>query len=161
MPLEKTASAALVLVLALVAAPPAAGQEQIAVRQGGDPEEEVAAVVRAFHDALAAGDSTAALGHLHPDVVVYEDGHAETLEEYRSGHLAADMGASDAVQRETLGHDVVVYDEAALSTRLEAASGTIGEREIEGRLTETMLLVPTDEGWKIRHVHWSSRRLEE
>ena len=47
-------------------------------------------VVRAFHEALAKGDSTTALSLLAEDVVIYEAGGVETSrDEYRSQHLAA------------------------------------------------------------------------
>jgi ketosteroid isomerase-like protein len=46
---------------------------------------EVEAVVAAYHEALAAGDSVAALALLADDVVILESGGIETKEQYRSG----------------------------------------------------------------------------
>ena len=40
------------------------------------PEDQVVAVVDAFHAALAEGDSTTALGHLSDDVIILEGGGA-------------------------------------------------------------------------------------
>lgn len=66
--------------------------------QTGD--DEVVAVVDAFHEALVAGDSTAALALLSDDVVILEGGGVETKDEYRSGHLAGDMRFAAAVPAE-------------------------------------------------------------
>lgn len=117
----------------------------------------VAATVHAFHDALAAGDSAGALALLHPDVRVFEGGHAETLAEYRSGHLAADMSFSAAVDREVLSESVSAEDERALYLAEYRMAGTFRGREIEAHGAETMVLVRTGDGWRIRHIHWSSR----
>ena len=51
----------------------------------------------AFHAALAAGDSAAALALLAPDAVVLESGEVETRAEYAAHHLAADIEFSRAV----------------------------------------------------------------
>lgn len=121
------------------------------------PEAEVREVVEAFGRALAAADSIAALGHLHPDVVVYEGGHAETLEEYRSHHLGHDIAFLQATEQATTREQVTVSGDVALSLRESATRGRYRDREVNALGTETLVLVRTPEGWKIRHIHWSSR----
>lgn len=118
---------------------------------------EVRTVVEEFHSALAAGDSTRALEYLHPDVVVYEAGHAESLAEYRSGHLASDIEFSRAVTFQTVRGSVVPGRELSIYLREYTMTGTFQDREADAHGTETIVLVSTEEGWKIRHVHWSSR----
>jgi ketosteroid isomerase-like protein len=142
---------AAVLAMSGVAAAPANGQEE------SGPEAEVRAVVGGFKAALAAGDSTAALGWLHRDLVVYEEGHAETLAEYRSGHLAADMEFSAAVVTTPLQQGVIVRTDMALWVSEGESKGEFRGRAIESHGVETIVLVPTDAGWKILHIHWSSR----
>ncbi len=129
------------------------------VRAQEPPADEAAirAVVDGFHAALAAGDSTGALGYLHPDLVVHESGHAETLAEYRSGHLASDIEFSRAVSFETARDAVVLGSDLAFYLREYRMKGTFREREIDAAGVETIALTPTPEGWKIRHIHWSSR----
>lgn len=119
----------------------------------------VKAAVRAFHHALAAGDSTRALALLHPEVRVFEGGHAETFSEYRSGHLGADMAFSSAVEREVLRESVsgVGAGEWALYLSEYRMDGSFRGREIEAHGAETIVLVRTADGWRIRHIHWSSR----
>jgi ketosteroid isomerase-like protein len=120
-------------------------------------ETDVRAVVAAFGKALASGDSTAAIALLHPDVVIFEGGGWETLADYRRGHLRADISAMQSLKNESLRDVITVSGDLALSTREYASTGTRGERVIDNVGAETMVLQRTPNGWKIRHVHWSSR----
>ncbi len=119
--------------------------------------EEVREIVASFHAALARGDSAAALGLLHPEVRIYEQGHAETLEEYRAGHLAADVAFAAAVRREVVREEVIAGEDMALYVAETAARGTFRGREVDAAGTETVHVVRTPDGWRIRHIHWSSR----
>lgn len=140
---------ALALML-LVAAPTMAQQPS--------PEEAaVRAVATGFGKALAAGDSLAALALLHPDVVIFEAGGWESLDDYRKGHLRADMRALQGLKQETVRDRVTISGDLALVTREYSTTGTTGERTVDSVGAETMVLLRTPEGWKIRHVHWSSR----
>jgi hypothetical protein len=35
-------------------------------------------------------------------------------------------------------------------------SGTVRGKPVERRTTETMILLQTERGWRIAHIHWSS-----
>lgn len=120
-------------------------------------EAAIRAVVLGFKAALAAGDSTAAIGYLHPDLVVYEAGHAESLSEYRSGHLAADMEYAAAVATQPIEQGLIVREGMAMWVSEGESKGEFRGRQVESHGTETIVLIPTDAGWKILHVHWSSR----
>jgi ketosteroid isomerase-like protein len=120
-------------------------------------EAEIRAAVLGFKAALAAGDSTAAIGYLHPDLVVYEAGRAESLPEYRSGHLAADMEYAAAVATQPIEQGLIVREEMAMWVSEGESKGEFRGRQVESHGTETIVLIPTDAGWKILHVHWSSR----
>lgn len=120
-------------------------------------EDAIRDVVEGFHAALSAGDSIGALAYLDDDLVVYEAGHAETLEEYRSGHLASDIAFSRSVVSTTLGDTVVAGRELSLFLREYSMKGRYRDHEIDARGVESIVLGLTEEGWKIRHIHWSSR----
>jgi ketosteroid isomerase-like protein len=124
-------------------------------QDGANPVE----TVRAFHEALASGDSIMALGLLTEDVVIYESGGVEaSREEYRSHHLPADMEfASSTVRESTLDRSGRSGDFAWVFSR-SRTTGTFRDNEIDSMGTETMFLVRTSDGWRIRHIHWSSRR---
>lgn len=145
------------LIVAPAAAQPAPpGVETHADRDRQAVRAQVQEAVERFRTALETGDSSAVVNLLHPEVRVYESGHAETLEEYRSGHLAADIEFQEAVESETRHEELVPGTEQVLYLREYTVRGTFRGREIESRGTETLVLVPTDDGWRIRHIHWSS-----
>lgn len=144
--------AIIVSVLGLVAAP-ALAQEP----ESGADESSIRSVVQGFKGALAAGDSAAAIGYLHPDLVVYEAGHVESLAEYRAGHLAADMEFAAAVATRPLEQGLIVRSDMALWVSEGESRGEFRGRAIESHGTETIVLIPTDGTWRILHIHWSSR----
>lgn len=115
-------------------------------------------VVDAFHAALDAGDRAAALEQLGEQVVIFEGGGAEmSREEYASHHLGGDIQFSAAVDREALDRrNHVVGDLAYVLTRTRT-TGTFREREIDSSGVETMVLHRQEDGWRIVHIHWSSR----
>ena len=134
---------------------PGAGQAQVTGHDAA--HAEVQAVAESYGRALAAGDSLAALALLHEDVVIYEGGHAETRAQYRSGHLRSDIAFAAAVPRTTTRDNVLVSGNVALYTSEYTAKGRFRDRDIDSHGTETMVMLRTAEGWKIRHIHWSSR----
>jgi len=79
-------------------------------------EDQVVAVVDAFHAALVAGDSTTALSHLADDVTILESGGVENKEHYRSGHLAGDMRFAQAVPRKRGGDESQPYGRCCLGS---------------------------------------------
>jgi ketosteroid isomerase-like protein len=126
-------------------APATAATEEAAVR----------AAAQGFAQALAKGDSLAALGFLHDDVLVLEGGRAENKTQYRSSHLAADIRYLATVKSEILKEGVTVSGDTALYTRQYRVTGMSARgAPIDRTSNESLLLVKTAQGWKVRHVHW-------
>jgi hypothetical protein len=71
--------------------------------------------------------------------------------------ISADMEFSAAVETTMLEQGVIVRPEMALWVGESGSKGEFRGRPIDSHGTETMILLPTDSGWKILHVHWSSR----
>jgi ketosteroid isomerase-like protein len=139
----------------LIAALPAAARVQAA--PPAQPGAAAArAVVESFSAALQRGDSVRVLRLLHPDLVVYESGVAEDLAHYRSHHLAADIAFLAQVRSRTLRDQLTVSGAMALYTREYRSEGTWRGKRIDSTGTETLVLVRTGTGWRIRHIHWSS-----
>lgn len=122
-------------------------------------QETPADMAKRFHELQAAGDSLGALALMLPDVVIFESGGVEaSREEYRSHHLGLDVQFATAVNREIVDQQSrVVGDFAWVLTQIRV-TGMFREREVNSHGVETMLLRRTPEGWRIMHVHWSSRR---
>jgi ketosteroid isomerase-like protein len=116
------------------------------------------AVVEGFERALADGDRNAALDALAPDLVVFESGHVErTREEYAASHLDADIAFLKTAKTRLLSRSASIVGESAI-----VLSETQISSEREGKATtraslETLLLRRTVDGWRITHIHWSSR----
>jgi len=121
-------------------------------------EAAVSAVVDAFREALARGDSATALAQLADDVIILESGGVETLEQYRSGHLSGDMRFAQAVARERGEIHVTVRGDVAWAHSTSTTRGRMGEREIDSQGAELMVLARVDGAWKIEAIHWSSRQ---
>jgi len=117
------------------------------------------AVVLQFHDALSRGDSAAALALLADDAIVLESGSIETRAEYQRHHLAADIRFAQAVPGTRVAVRVVVAGDVAWITSSSETTGTFEDRPISSAGVELMVLSRTRVGWRIRAVHWSSRRL--
>jgi ketosteroid isomerase-like protein len=119
----------------------------------------VVATVRAYHAALATGDSLAALGLLAPDAVILESGDVETRAEYHAHHLAADIAYAQALPSVRGAVTVRVSGDAAWATSTSTTKGTYRERAVNSVGAELMVLSRTASGWVIRAIHWSSRNV--
>jgi uncharacterized protein (TIGR02246 family) len=116
------------------------------------------AVVEEFSAALKAGDLERVRALLADDVLVLEGGGAErSKQEYFASHAAADAeflkGAHVQVTHRTArvhGDVAWVGTESELHASKDGAPLTLLS-------TETMILARTAEGWRITHIHWSSR----
>ena len=125
--------------------------------QRSDSTAAVAAVEQ-FHAALAAADSARAVGLLSDDVLILESGAVQTRAEYLGGHLGADMKASQGPKGERTVLKVTIVGDAAyvISKTVTPPTGAQGSTGSES--AELMIVSKTPTGWKIRAVHWSSRR---
>ena len=121
----------------------------------GSPE----AAVEGFLTALSSGRGDEAQRWLAPDVLVYESGGKESSrDEYASHHLRADMeflAQARVQQLERTAHGV---GDVAWVTSRSRMYGEIEGDPLELISTETMVLTREAEGWRIRHIHWSSAR---
>ena len=122
--------------------------------------DSVAAVaaVEQFHAALAAADSSRAVSLLADDVLIVESGNIQTRAQYLGGHLGADMKASQGPKGDRSMVQVTIIGDAAyiVSKTVTAPSGVAGNTGSES--AELMVVAKTPNGWKIKAVHWSSRR---
>ena len=121
-------------------------------------EAKVIEVIDAFHAALAVGDSTTALSHLADDVVILESGGIENKDHYRSGHIAGDMRFARAVPRKRGDMSVVINGDVAWAYGGSIIQGQMGDRAINSQGAELVVLARDGDSWKIKAIHWSSRK---
>lgn len=123
-----------------------------------EPVHVAIETVQRFHAALAEQDRDEVLALLAEDVLIFESGGAEfSREEYAGHHLGADMKFSAATNREITEQQTGLEGETAWVLTRSATVGIFRGNEIDVRGVETMMLRDTEEGWKIFHIHWSSR----
>jgi ketosteroid isomerase-like protein len=149
--LRPAVTLAFALALVGVSAGPAFAQEP--------DRQAVLATAKAFHDALAQGDSLAALRLLADDVTVLESGGLETRAEYRGHHLPGDIAFARAVPSTRTEPVVVVQGDVAWIVGTSRTTGTYRDRPVNSAGAELMVLTRTPDGWRIRAVHWSSRNI--
>jgi len=114
--------------------------------------------VEQFSTALQAGDLTRAGSFLAEDVLILESGGAERSKtEYLNGHAKHDAeflkDAHVQLKRRTArvsGELAWIGSESELHTTKDGKPLTLLS-------TETMVLKRTAQGWRIVHIHWSSR----
>ena len=116
------------------------------------------AVVEQFSAALKAGDVERAGSLLAEDVLIMEGGSVErSREEYLAGHAHWDAQFLKDAQIQLMHRSANANgDFAWVGTESELhATGKDGPLALAS--TETMLLKHAPEGWRIVHIHWSSR----
>lgn len=136
-----------------------AGRETAGAEQSIAPEAaDAVAVLERFTAALSAGDLDGVAADLDPAVLILESGGAErTRDEYLGGHAKHDAEFLKAAHimlkrrmAQASGDLVWVGSESEIHASKDDKTLTISS-------TETAILRRTAQGWKIVHLHWSSR----
>ena len=119
---------------------------------------DAAAAVDAFHADLNTGDTAGALTFLAPDVMIFEEGGAErSRDEYASHHLSSDAAFAAASEATVMRRSGWADGDVAWITSEGQTTGQFNGRAVDRLTTETMVLKRHADGWRIHHIHWSSR----
>ena len=123
-----------------------------------DPAQPAIAVVEDFSAALKAGDLDRVGALLADDVLVLESGGAErSKQEYLAHHAGADADFLKATHVQVTGRTArIAGDLAWVGTESELHASKDGS-PLTLLSSETMILARTPAGWRIVHIHWSSR----
>lgn len=135
-----------------------AGITSVTKAQSSPDSAAAAHAVHAYHSAEAAGDSLAMLALLTDDAVILESGGAQTKEEFRSHHIAADIAFIKSVKIERGAIRVAVRGDVAWAWSTSTTQGESNGRAVNSSGAELMVLVRTAGTWKISAIHWSSRQ---
>jgi len=153
---------ALALSFAVLSASPAFAQDHAHTQatEGSVAAEALGAAdaVDAVHAALKAGDTAGALGFLAHDVMIFEEGGAErSRDEYASHHLGSDAAFAAASEATVARRSGWADGDVAWITSEGRTTGEFNGRAVNRLTTETMVLKRHADGWRIHHIHWSSR----
>ena len=119
---------------------------------------EAVAVLNAYMGALANGQFDVARNFMAPSAVVLRDGRVlGSRDTYFAGDARTDAALLHDAQRDLLRRDAKAGDGLALVLSEKRLRTSAGGKSTAQLVTETALLVKTPEGWKIAHLHASSR----
>ena len=120
--------------------------------------EPVVAVAERFNTALSSGDLITVEALLAADVLILESSGAErSREEYMGHHAVSDAAFLKGAHRQLLRQRARTAGEFAwVGTESELHAQQDGQ-PLTVQSTETMVLKQTTDGWRIVHIHWSSR----
>ena len=121
----------------------------------------VEAWLKGYDAAFNAKDLDKLATFYHPDVTIYEGGGINNgWADYRDRHLGPELKAFENLQ---FGHSntkvtILPGGQSAYATSEYSIKAKMGERDIDSRGLETLVLIKGPDGsWKIRHSHTSSR----
>ncbi|QDH71781.1 nuclear transport factor 2 family protein [Lysobacter alkalisoli] len=115
-------------------------------------------VVERFSTALRSGDLQGAGALLADDVLILESGGAEhSRDEYLAGHAIHDAAFLKDAHVQVLRRTARAEGDLAwIGTESELHASKDG-KAMALSSTETMVLKHTPQGWRIVHIHWSSK----
>ena len=119
---------------------------------------DVTAVVEGFYGAIKKGDSAGAMSFIAPDAVFLESGKLETRAEYETNHLPADIGFEKEVDGKRHPMQVSFKDDAAWVIAITDYAGTFEGDPVDFISAQLVVLTRDSGTWRIRSIHWSSRR---
>lgn len=131
-----------------------------AAQAGSSNAAAVEAWLKGYDAAFNAKDVSKLAPFYHPDVTIYEGtGINNGWADYRDRHLGPELKAFENLE---FGHTdtkvtLMPGGESAYATSRYTIKAKMGERLLDSEGLETLVLVKTPDGWKIRHSHTSSR----
>lgn len=121
-------------------------------------EADVAAAVKAFQTAMDTGDAATVMQYIADDALMMEGGTIENRMQYEKDHLPADLDFAKGMTAKRMPVKQDVRGDVAWVRTSTEFTGTFQEQPLSLLGLETMVLTREPEGWRIRALHWSSRR---
>ena len=126
----------------------------------GNDAASVEAWLKGYDAAFLSKDLNRIADFYHPDVTIYEGaGINNGWADYRDRHLGPELKAFENLEFAHSATKVTVLPggESAYAVSRYTIKAKMGERMLDNEGLETLLLMKTPEGWKIRHSHTSGR----
>jgi ketosteroid isomerase-like protein len=118
----------------------------------------VTAVLESFYGAMGKGDTAAAMSLIAPDALFVESGRLETRAEYEANHLPLDINFERQVKGVRGPMRVTFEDDAAWVIVTTDYDGTFDGGPVSFTSAQLAVLTRETGPWRIRSIHWSSRR---
>ena len=124
-----------------------------------DVEKDVTAVIDAFYSGIKSGNNAATMAVVAPDALFVETGTLETRSEYEMNHLPNDIAFEKQVSGKRSPLRITVNGDTAWVIATTEYDGEFDGAPVNF-ISAQLAVLSRDEGaWKIRSIHWSSRRL--
>jgi ketosteroid isomerase-like protein len=130
-----------------------------AAQAPANDEAGVAAAAKAFQTAMDTGDAATVMQYLADDALMMEGGTIENRMQYETDHLPADLEFAKGMTAKRMPVQQTVRGDVAWVRTSTEFSGTFEGQPLALLGLETMVLTREPEGWRIKALHWSSRRL--
>lgn len=123
--------------------------------------DEIAAVLRAYRDAMEARSVEKLAAVFDLDLFVLEGTHRNVgWADYRDNHIGPEMKEwSEFKVLETRVADALIKADFAYVTTLSTYRIVAAAKPVRISAAESLVLVRRDGTWKIRHLHYSGRKL--
>jgi ketosteroid isomerase-like protein len=122
-------------------------------------EADIRAVLEGFYGAMKTGDTAKAMSFIASDAVFLESGKLETRAEYEANHLPNDIEFESQVTGVRGPLRVTFEGNTAWVIATTEYKGTFQAEPVSFMSAQLMVLARDSGQWRIRTIHWSSRRL--
>lgn len=124
-----------------------------------DDEAAVAAAAKTFQTAMDTGDAPTVMRYIADDALMMEGGTIENRMQYETNHLPADLEFAKGMAATRMPVQQTVLGDVAWVRTSTEFRGTFEGQPLALLGLETMVMTREPDGWKIKALHWSSRRL--
>ena len=124
-----------------------------------DQEAAVSAAVKTFQTAMDTGDGPTVMRYIADDALMMEGGTIENRMQYETDHLPADLEFAKGMTATRKPVQQTVRGDVAWVRTSTEFKGTFEGKPLALLGLETMVMTRETDGWKIKALHWSSRRL--
>ena len=124
-------------------------------------EAGVTAAVKEFQTAMDTGDAPTVMRYIADDALMMEGGTIENRMQYEKDHLPADLEFAKGMKATRMPVQQTVRGDVAWARTSTEFRGTFEGKPLALLSLETMVLTREADGWKIKALHGSGRRLPE
>ena len=121
-------------------------------------EADVRTTLESFYGAMRSADTAAAMALIAEDAQFVEGGRLETRDEYEKNHLPADISFEKQVTGKRGPWRISFKDDTAWAIATTDYDGIFDGAPVSFTSAQLAVLTREDAGWRIRSIHWSSRR---
>lgn len=121
-------------------------------------EADVRTTLESFYAAMKNAENSVAMALVADGAVFVEGGRLETRDEYEKNHLPADISFEKQVTGKRGPWQITFRDDTAWAIATTDYDGIFDGAPVAFTSAQLAVLTREDAGWRIRSIHWSSRR---